>query len=105
MNLKLIAHIESCPTCSADIVAESCRSVHTCGDGFEEREFACGCIVSWSPNFNRIEWKQDCPNTQAARDKKIKRANLVNLLKEQIANSDVDDGFKNLVTSYIPSVR
>ncbi len=60
VDIRLIKATQ-CPTCSSHTVAESCRSIHCCGEGFEKREFACGCTLRWSPNFSRLEVDVECP--------------------------------------------
>ena len=73
MNLKLIKD-ECCPTCGSKTVSESCRHTHCSGEGFEERTFACGCTLSWSPNFSRLEVTEECAE-------KIKQRKLEELKK------------------------
>ncbi len=60
MELKLIKD-QVCPCCGARTVAESCPYYHSSGDGFEQRTFECGAILSWSPNFDRLEQFKPCP--------------------------------------------
>lgn len=62
MNLVMIKN-ELCPHCHAIVVRESCHSVHVNGQGFEEREFKCGHVLKWSPNFERLIVVRPCPGS------------------------------------------
>lgn len=101
MQLKLIKD-EVCPNCQSDVVAESCRNHHVNGQGFEERTFRCGCILSWSPNFNRLQVKRGCPESPKEIEKKKAERNLLNQIKDLIQKSNVDDDFKRNLMLSIP---
>lgn len=60
MRLELIKD-EVCPTCKSSTVQESCYSKHCNGEGFEKRKFACGCVLSWCPNFSKLVTDVKCP--------------------------------------------
>lgn len=100
MKLELIPH-ETCPTCAAITVAESCMHRHTCGEGFEERTFECGCVIAWSPNFSRLETKKPCPKLPAQREKVRKQVVAVKVLMTTIDDQDVDEEFKNRIRSQL----
>jgi hypothetical protein len=100
MKLQLIKD-EVCPTCKSIVVAESCRSVHCNGQGFEERTFKCGCVLSWSPNGERLEIRKNCPNSQEEIKKKERRTTALKKLVEYIDQLDVDEDWKNQVKRYL----
>ena len=77
-----LRHIKThkCPTCgSQEVTHESLEvhrwgntppriSVHSCGERTERREFVCGYVVEWSPNFSREEVLGACYHNKAYRD-------------------------------------
>lgn len=101
MKLELIKD-EVCPHCKSGIVAESCRNRHTNGQGFEERTFACGCVLSWSPNFNRLETRTPCPKHPDVIEKFAKRKQLYSDFMIFINQADVDDSFRESVSQHFP---
>ena len=102
MKLELIKH-ENCPSCGAITVAESCRSRHCNGQGFEERQFACGCVYRWSPNGERLENPSKCPKSPEMVEIKRKQEIALKAIKEFMSSLDVDEDFKRDVTRYLPS--
>lgn len=100
MELKLIK-AQVCPDCGARTVSEECSHVHTNGQGFEHRAFACGCHLRWSPNFGRIECTAPCPNTMETKERERKRLVARNSLIEFIRNLDVDEEWKKHKTTYV----
>lgn len=90
MNLQLIT-AETCPTCGAPTVMESCRLHHCNGQGFEERGFACGCVLGWVPNFEKLQVKTVCSQDPAEIAKVKRRAAAKDTLLEFIKKLDVDD--------------
>ena len=86
MDLKFIPN-KTCPTCNAITIAESCRHHHCNGQGFEERTFQCGCVISWRPNFDRLEVSTKCPNSSEVLKLKADRRALKNALLELIKSS------------------
>jgi hypothetical protein len=104
MNLKLIpAH--TCPTCGAHTVTESIRAVHTNGEGFERREFACGCCLAWSPNFGRLEIASPCPKDPDVVSLRAKRTAAKDRTKEFLDTLDVDSHWRNLVSRHLESIH
>jgi hypothetical protein len=99
MKLELITATE-CPTCKSRIVAESIRSIHTCGQGFEVREFECGCILEWSPNFDRLLTSKTCPRDAAEIARRKKITDAINSLRAFIEKLDVDDLLKERLLSH-----
>lgn len=100
MQLKLI-NATNCPNCLAETVSESCRSFHCNGEGFEERQFACGCVLAWSPNFSRLETKIKCSRHPDEIEKNNKRKRATNAVLEYIKLLDVDDDWKKSKSLYI----
>lgn len=93
MQLKLIPH-ETCPTCGAVTVQESCRGHHCNGQGFEHRSFACGCELRWSPNFERLEVNTPCPKHPDEKNKVQKRQAAREAIHALVDTLDVDDDWK-----------
>lgn len=94
MKLEMINN-EVCPDCLA--VAKVDRKEphrHSNGQPFESREFACGCILDWSPNFNMLRTIKPCPNTQEQQEYKAKRRAVKEKIEALLAKADVDDYFK-----------
>jgi len=100
MKLKEISEV-TCIHCGALVVSESVRSVHTNGHGFEIREFKCGRTLAFIPNFMRIEVKRECPNNITEQIKTEKRATAFESLTNFIEQLDVDDQWKEDVTSSV----
>lgn len=101
MDLKLIKET-SCPHCNARTIAESCRSVHCNGQGFEERHFECGHILAWSPNAERLEVKAPCPKSKEEVAKKDSRVRASDLLLAFLAKLNVDEDWKRYVMRGLP---
>lgn len=73
MNLR---HIKStaCPQCGETEIVQESRELesqwsltsprrvrqHCCGEQWETREFLCGYVVKWIPNFSREEQNRVC---------------------------------------------
>jgi len=94
MQLQMIK-VEVCPWCNnCTIVAESCRNVHCNGQGFERREFACGCAVEWSPNFERLQVANECPKHPDRIARTAKRTKFVDEFWKLVNISDLDEEFK-----------
>lgn len=88
------------------VVCEACKAWHVNGDGFERREFQCGFVASWSPNFRREEITVRCP-TDPEQIKIVKKM-LVSDLEDRIRWSDAPKEFKEEIRSAIracPDVR
>ena len=100
MDLKLIPY-KTCPTCNEITVAESCRNQHVNGQGFEERTFKCGCVISWSPNFERLETKTECPQHPKVVELRAGRKALKDQILALIASAAVDKKFKDSLTQSI----
>lgn len=96
MHLQLIKD-ETCPTCGGPTVTDHCHHTHCNGQGFEQRTFSCGCVLAWSPNFNKLEIYTSCPNHPDIVDREAKRKKLIEDLLTIIDASDVDDVFKKSV--------
>jgi hypothetical protein len=84
----------ACPECGCtEVVAESIETDrvshrppillrHTCGQTWEKREFLCGLVVSWVPNFNAERMYIPCSQTPEARERDRRRKEL----RDMIAN-------------------
>lgn len=93
MKLKLIKE-ENCPDCGSRIVSESCLHVHCNGEGFEVRQFECGCVLTWIPNSSRLETRTTCPKAQKEIEKKDKRRVALRKAIDYIGTLDTDEEFK-----------
>ena len=100
MNLVMIKD-ESCPTCKSITVRESSRGSHSFGEPFEEREFKCGCVVAWIPNFSALRIKTECPENETVKLQKLKRQQFKSSIQNLIASSDVDQDLKNRMLSHL----
>lgn len=94
---------ENCPTCGSPTVSESCHHWHTNGEPFEQRIFKCGCRISWSPNFGRLETDTVCPKEPNEVKRLQKRKDLRAKLLRIIAESDVDTKYKETLETYLPN--
>ena len=101
MDLKKIVNVV-CPVCYSRTVAESCRSIHAHGDGFEVREFECGCILEWSPNFGRLETKKRCPKDPLEVERVIRYTNYAIDLLCFIRDMKAPDDWKGRVMFHLP---
>lgn len=101
MKLELIKD-EVCPHCKAFVVAESIRSRHCNGQGFEERTFNCGHVLAWSPNAERLEVKVPCPKSKAEVALASDRDRATIALLTFLRDLKVDDRWKFDVIRYLP---
>lgn len=92
----MLQHIpeERCPDCKSETRSRSQNNQHCNGHWNERREYFCGAIYTFSPNFMAVEHTTLCPRTEAAKAIRDKRDALVEKLKKVIDNSDADDKFK-----------
>lgn len=96
MQLKLIKQ-ETCGECGSAVVAESCKHYHCNGEGFEVREFACGAVLKWSPNFSALKHERECPKSTGAVRKMERRQDAVTQLLSLANDLDVDLDFKEKI--------
>lgn len=88
---------KSCIDCGAKVVRETRKDKHTNGLWNEYKEYQCGKIVHFIPNYGlgsepRVETQ--CPKTKKNRLKAEKRVNLKLHLIEVIEDSDADEEYK-----------
>ena len=100
MDLKLIPN-ETCPDCGSHIVAEYCESDHANGRGFEERRFACGCVLAWIPSLEKLKVTNICPHNKEHIEANNKVLYLKNKLYSIIGESDIDEMSKERLISHI----
>ncbi len=99
--MSLIKHLKetACPTCGASICEEKVDALdiftgvnrysrtpqsvrlHSNGQQFEHRKFICGCEISWSPNFERMEFSRLCPNSTSALARQNQVSDLLHKVK------------------------
>lgn len=100
MNLILIKE-KQCPHCGAHVVTESCRRYHCNGQGFEEREFACGLKLVWVPNFSRQEVEKQCRQHPDHIEAVRKQAKAEQALRDCINAQDVNGEWKRRMLIYV----
>lgn len=104
MELKHITE-DVCADCGAITIAESRNSRSHCnGTTGEERTFACGRSVCYSPNFKRVEVSKECPNKNSEKIKKKRREILKSSIVDMIETSRVDEKYKEELTRSIKYV-
>jgi predicted transcriptional regulator len=86
---------QTCTICEALPEREYKGRQHTNGNWNEEREFACGRAVGFSPNFNEVEVKVECPNTLEEKIKFSNRKDASLKLENYIYKLKVDEEFKD----------
>jgi hypothetical protein len=66
--MSILRHIQEqeCKVCGSPPVREEISGLHSNGQQLEHRTFKCGRVVSWVPNFERLEVVVTCPKSQAA---------------------------------------
>lgn len=79
---------------------EACRQVHAHGEGFEEREFACGCYLKWSPNFSKLEVHKQCPKHPEVIEAKQKVEKLKGKLEELLTKMNLTEEKKDQIRRY-----
>lgn len=112
MNLEFVK-TNSCPVCGCDIVAEETVELdrdrkgirrHANGGAWEERVFACGCRVSYCPNFRAEEIKGRCVNDPKYIEMMKKREAAKQKLYSTIKTLDTDDEYKKRLDNAIAFV-
>lgn len=84
-----LQHIKTpaCPECGAPVSAEGVEHdrgkprVHTNGEKWETRTFACGLHIDWIPNFGREEHRGTCLQSPAYHAKVKERRQRMGALK------------------------
>lgn len=112
MNLEFVK-TSCCPTCGCDIVAEETvelngdrKSIrrHSNGGAWEQRTFACGCRVSYCPNFRKEEITGKCVNDPKYIEMMRKRAAAKKVLYSAIKELDVDDTYRERLKNAVKFV-
>jgi len=86
---------EKCNICGAIAVSETRDHQHCDGNWNETRKFKCGNSISYSPNFNRVEWANTCESDPVLIKKSEKRLKAKEKLVKYISKIDVDEKFKD----------
>ena len=94
---------EECPVCKVPVVLESRKNRHTNGHWNEMKEFQCGAVICWSPNYMAVDSDACivCPNEIIEIEKREKRKLAKEKLLIYIQKLKVDDSFKNSLLSSI----
>lgn len=87
-----LRHIKktNCPHCGAHAVGERITGQHTNGQQFESREFKCGLIIEFVPNYGEERERSECPKSEAATGRVAKRRKLAEQIAGLITASDAD---------------
>lgn len=102
MNLSFIKS-KQCPVCGCDvIVGENVELEHRLGrvrehangGRWEHREFACGCRISYIPNFSKEEVSRECSHDPEIIERENKRHKAKKEILDKIEQLDVDDAYK-----------
>jgi hypothetical protein len=93
--MKLL-HIEaeSCPQCGSRAVKESQDRRHSNGEFNESREFKCGHVLEYSPNYQRLETRERCPKDPDEVQLRKKRDAALAKVLSYIGKLDVDDRYR-----------
>ncbi len=101
MQLKHIPH-ETCPTCGERTVSETRGPFsHSNGDDFESKQFGCGCVLEWTPNFQEMKQTRPCPKDLDTMARDAKRRQAKTALYDLITGLDVDVNWKEDMLSAI----
>lgn len=109
VNIKSIK-TKRCPICGCEYVVKeelevnefkSVPNVHTNGHQFEQRYFACGYGVEFSPNFLKEKVIHTCRNDRSIDEENSRKKELVNRLVEEIENSNCNDVNKKSLISAV----
>ncbi len=94
-----IKHIEEkvCAICKAEIISENIAGQHCNGEWNEYREFACGSILHYSPNFKAVVMHKICPEYPAIRNANRKLRKGIKELQEFMKTIDVEERFKQSI--------
>ena len=93
MQLPVILETQ-CPECGSRPTRIEKGIQHCNGHWNEEIRFDCGCILSYSPNFKRMETDIVCPNAPKEKRKAAKRGKFIENILDIIDASKVDEEFK-----------
>ena len=92
---------EQCKNCGSRTVKLTRYSQHTNGQWFETREYECGLILNFIPNFNQIKIKKQCPNHLSVINAKAQKKTAIKKLNNYIAKLDIDEQTKNRILDNI----
>lgn len=101
---------ESCPLCASAAVSDSVDNHdgiimrHVNGGTWETRRFACGYAQQYVPNFEKVVIHGICTKTAAYAKDRAEKKDLLQKLKEVIADHPCKKDFKQTVLMYLPSV-
>ncbi len=93
MDLKHIED-ETCFVCGAQIESETRKHKHTNGLWNEYREFTCGKVLHYVPNFKTVVIDKECPNTAGELKKRQRREKAKEKLLDYVEALKVDKGYK-----------
>lgn len=96
MQLQKIPN-EVCPDCGSRTVAEHRPWIHSNGEPYETRQFECGCLLEYSPNFSKLFTKRPCPKNHEVVNMRRKRQDVKESLIKTIKDASVDDGWRGYV--------
>lgn len=101
MNLKHITAL-TCPKCDCRVQEDRQQGQpHANGQFFETREFVCGLIHEWSPNYSRLVERGECHRSNEHKLACEQRNACIQHLLEEIDKQDVDAKFKANFKRYV----
>jgi hypothetical protein len=103
MNLFHIKQ-DTCYFCGSRTVRETQRNQHTNGEWNETREYECGSIVIYSPNFRQQKVSMLCPNHPEKLAERKRRKKILKSINKLVDESNVDIEFKNQIRMYLPKI-
>lgn len=83
---------DRCPECScSEVCCERRGGQHVNGMWFETREFTCGCIIAFIPNFETEQINRKCNQSSRAKQVQAQRAEMIKKLHETIESNLTED--------------
>jgi len=104
MQLRQIKD-ERCKVCGCKAVLETSGRKHVNGQYFETREYSCGAVVKWVPNFSRLEQPKKCPMDPIILRDRAKQKTAYEKLIKYINRLNVDDEWKLQAETHIRFLR
>lgn len=101
MNLKHIT-ASCCPKCDSAVQEDRQQGQpHSNGQFFESREFVCGFIHEWSPNYSRLVERGECHRCTEHQQTLDQRISCIQYILGEIDTQNVDDKFKEKFKRYV----
>lgn len=106
MNLRFVKSL-ACPVCGCSLIKSERVEIDDCkirehvnGGHWEMREFACGYVTQYVPNYMSEIMVKNCPADPALVAERKKKSDLKDQLIKIIQNSACSENYKeNLISS------